>query len=330
MTNDKAVLVTGVAGFIGFHLANRLLEKGEKVIGIDNLNDYYDVKLKKERLKILQKFSNFEFLKLNLEDTKKLNTSLNKKEIRIIYHLGAQAGVRYSIENPLAYAYSNYLGTLNIFELARNNGIDKVIYASTSSVYGNSNPPFNELKSDTNGPISIYAATKKGTEVLAHAYNHLFGITMVGMRFFTVYGTYSRPDMAMMKFAKAIVSGNELTLYNKGKLKRGFTYVGDIVTALLNAEKIKKGNHLINLGGNELIEVNTLVALLEKYLGQKAKIKYMSMQQGDVKETESDQGLSQKLLKFKPKVNFENGVKEFSEWYLANSKWLLKLKNPKQ
>lgn len=328
--DKKTILLTGAAGFIGFHTTQRLLDLGHKVIGVDNLNDYYDPELKKKRLRILGKNKkNFKFIKINLED-KNFIKKLSKEKFTEIIHLGAQAGVRYSIENPHAYAYSNYIGTLNIFELAKLKKLKRVVYASSSSVYGNSKPPFSEVNSDTNTPISVYAATKKATEVLAHTYTHLFGITTVGLRFFTVYGTYYRPDMAMFKFAKSILSGKPLTLYAGGFLKRGFTHIDDIVDGILSTLQIEKGYHIVNLGGNELIEVNTLVKLLEKYLDKKAIIKNLPMQAGDVAETESVQTIAKELLNFSPKINFEDGVKEFSTWFLENQKWLLKLKDGKQ
>lgn len=331
MKNKKIYLVTGAAGFIGFFLIKKLLENKQNIVlGLDNLNNYYDVKLKNKRLNVLKKSKNFKFYKIDLENTNKILNTFKKIKIDCVFHLGAQAGVRYSIENPLTYAKSNYIGTLSIFELAKQNKTKKVIYASTSSVYGASKPPFKEFESDTDNTISVYSATKKATEVLASTYNHLFNITTVGLRFFTVYGPYSRPDMAMIKFAKSILTEKDLTLYAEGKLKRGFTYVDDIVDAIVESENIQDGNHLINLGGNEIIEVNTLVTLLEKYLNKKAKIKYLPMQQGDMAETISDQTLAKAKLLFSPKVNFEEGVKRFCEWYLENKTWLLKLKDSKQ
>jgi UDP-glucuronate 4-epimerase len=238
--------------------------------------------------------------------------------------------VRYSIENPTAYVYSNVVGSLNVFELARQKNIKKVMYASSSSVYGLSKPPFSEINSSTDTPISPYAATKKSVEVLAHSYSHLFGITMVGLRFFTVYGNFYRPDMALFKFAKNILKGKEIILYNNGEPKRGYTHIDDCVDGIIKAMELKKGNYLINLGGSEDIKVKDMVKILEKYLGKKAKVKYGKMAAGDVFETKSDQTLSKKLLGFKPKKTFDQGVKEFCEWFLQNQDWLLKLKQGRQ
>lgn len=340
---NKLILVTGIAGFIGFFTAKRLLELGYTIIGIDNLNDYYDVKLKNARLKILESTNsknsiknNFEFIKLDIADYKKLETVFKKHSFDIVIHLAAQAGVRYSMENPHVYAHSNYLGTLNIFELVKKytqhksqTKFAKIIYASSSSVYGNSIPPYDEKKSDTNTPISIYAATKKATELLAHTYTHLYKMDVVCLRFFTVYGPWSRPDMAMIKFAKNILLGKEIILYNKGKMKRGFTYIDDIVEGILNSQNLK-GYNIINLGGNELITLNHLVKTLEKYLGKKANIKLGEIQPGDVRETNAVQVNAKKLIKFNPEISFDEGVKNFANWYLENKKLCLSLKDGKQ
>ena len=329
MAKNRTILVTGSSGFVGYHLVNRLLTKGISVIGVDNNNDYYDPKLKQERLKVLEKNKNFKFIKLNLQN-KDLIKKLSKYNFTEIIHLGGQAGVRYSMENPFSYAYSNFVGSMNIFELAKVKKIKKVLYASSSSVYGLSKPPFSETSSIIDIPISVYAATKRSVEILAHTYFHLYGITMVGLRFFTVYGSYYRPDMAIFKFAKNILLGKEVTLYDSGKPKRGYTHVDDVVDGIIEALKIKPGNYYINLGGAEQISAKQLVIFLEKYLNKKAIIKNVPMQPGDVFETRSDQKVAQKLLKFKPKVKFEEGIKDFCDWFLQNQKWLLKLKPGKQ
>ncbi|MEN9605126.1 MAG: RfbB protein, partial [Candidatus Parcubacteria bacterium] len=235
-------MVTGSAGFIGFAVARRLLETGHKVVGVDNMNDYYDVILKKKRNDILLKFKKYHFHKVHLEDIKKIREVFDThKNIDVIIHLGAQAGVRYSMENPWQYAHSNYIGSLNIFECAKEKKIPHIISASSSSVYGNSKPPYHEKDSKTDTPISVYAATKKGVESLAHTYTHLYPMTIVNLRFFTVYGPWSRPDMAMLKFAQKIVTDEKIVLYNKGKMKRGFTYVEDIVDGVLAAEHVESG-----------------------------------------------------------------------------------------
>lgn len=334
---NKTYLVTGSAGFIGFFVSKRLLEAGYDVVGVDNLNDYYDVKLKKERNKILLRKSpgvagggKYTFIK---KDISKIPLTPLKggtvPQIDCIIHLAAQAGVRYSMQNPLAYAQTNYIGTMNILEFAKKQNIKKVIYASSSSVYGNSVPPYSEEFSNTNTPISVYAATKKATESLAHTYTHLYKIDTVGLRFFTVYGRWSRPDMATLKFARDIIRGKEITLYAKGELKRGFTHIDDIVDGVLAAEKLS-GYNIVNLGGNELVVVNTLVKLLEKFLEKKAKIKYLPMQAGDVPETKSVQTLAKEKISFFPKKNFEEGIKDFCAWVLENQKLLVNLKDSKQ
>lgn len=327
---DKVYMVTGSAGFIGFFVSRRLLEAGHKVVGVDNMNDYYDVVLKKKRNDILSKYPNYHFHKVNLEDIKKIRPVFDAHNINVVIHLGAQAGVRYSMENPWQYANSNYIGSLNIFECAKDKKIPHVISASSSSVYGNSKPPYHEKESKTDTPISVYAATKKGVESLAHTYTHLYPMTIVNLRFFTVYGPWSRPDMAMLKFAQKIVSNEKIVLYNKGKMKRGFTYVEDIVDGVLAAENVESGYHIINLGGNEIIALDKLVSTLEKHLGKKAIVELGEMQQGDVKDTVAVQHIAKKKLKFNPKVSFDVGVKAFCEWFLTHKDWLLKLKKSKQ
>jgi UDP-glucuronate 4-epimerase len=329
MKNKKTILVTGAAGFIGFHTVKKFLEMNYKVVGIDNLNDYYDVSLKKRRIKEI-KNKNFTFVKLDFTNYKLLVKSMSKYKFDAIIHLGAQAGVRYSIENPFAYATTNYMGTLNIFELAKHRKITKVVYASTSSVYGdNTKQPFEE--SDfTDTPISTYAATKKATELLAYTYSHLFGIRTIGLRFFTVYGPWGRPDMALFKFVKNISSGQAINVYNRGKMSRSFTYIDDIVSGIIGAEKSNKKFAIYNLGGGEAVPLMGFISTIEKSLNKKAKIKFLPMQAGDVPETVASTKLSQKELGYKAKTNIEQGIKNFCEWFLQNEKWLLKLKDGKQ
>lgn len=247
MSQSKTILLTGAAGFIGFHTAKALLERGDKVIGIDNLNNYYDPKLKEARLKLLKKYPNFIFYKSDISEKIPV-----KEHIDVICHLAAQAGVRYSIENPFAYEKANMLGTLNIFEYARHNNIKSVVYASSSSVYGNTKElPFKETQQlDT--PISLYAATKKANELYAHVYHHLFGINMVGLRFFTVYGPFGRPDMALFKFTDNIIKGNPIEVFNNGKMKRDFTYVADIVQGVIaSIDKLIEVNNQNKVSNNK-------------------------------------------------------------------------------
>lgn len=342
--NKKIILVTGAAGFIGYHTCRKFLDLGFGVIGVDNMNDYYDPELKRRRLKELKKeknSKNFIFLKCDFANFAELNRKLTAYKtppnlplarggIQCIVHLGAQAGVRYSIENPFAYAQSNYIGTLNVFEFAKQNKIPHVIFASTSSVYGlNKKQPFEE-KDTTDTPISTYAATKKGTEALAHAYWHLFGIKMTGLRFFTVYGPWGRPDMALFKFAKNILQDKEIEVYNNGKMSRSFTYIDDIVNGIVGAINTKKAFAIYNLGGDKVVKLKDFIKLIEKYLNKKAKIKFVGMQAGDMKETIASTKLSGKEIGYKAKVGIDDGVKNFCDWFLTNKTWLLKLKAGKQ
>lgn len=325
----ETILVTGAAGFIGFHTCKQLLEMGYKVIGVDNLNDYYDVRLKKERLKLL-KHKNFSFFKLDFANKKQFFSKLNNLKIEKIIHLGAQAGVRYSIENPYVYVESNILGTLNIFEYARQQNIKHVVYASSSSVYGDNLGVCDEKKSNTDKPISLYAASKKSNELLAYSYYHLYKINMIGLRFFTVYGPWGRPDMAIFKFMKAILKGEPLTLYSNGNMERSFTYVSDIVSGVCKSLEVKNGFHVVNLGGSEVINGKRLVSTIEKVLGITAKVVYLPKQPGDVIRTEANQKYSKNLLGIKPKINFTEGIKKTAEWFLQNKKLLIDLKGGKQ
>lgn len=308
----KKILVTGCAGFIGFHTCKRLLEGGYLVLGIDNLNEYYDVTLKESRLNILKNFNNFNFIKLDFSD---ILDELENYEFDTILHLGAQAGVRYSLTNPHTYTKYNIEGTLNLLEFARKKGIDHFIFASSSSVYGNNKKfPFSE--SDTvNEPISLYAATKRAGELMCYTYNKLFGIKCVCLRFFTVYGPYGRPDMAMFKFVNSILNDKEIELYNYGNMRRDFTFIKDIVDGILKLVEIKLDYEIINLGNSKPVDVKYVLGLIENELGKKAKVKLVPIQQGDVPATFSDVSKAKKLLGWEPKVSVEDGVKEFIKWY---------------
>lgn len=323
-------MITGSCGFIGHSLSKKLLDGGHSVIGIDICNDYYDVRLKNARNKMLKNHPAYVFYKTDICNIKKLEKIARDHNVDTIVHLAAQAGVRYSFDFPLTYAKNNMEGTVNIFEVARLCSIKTVVYASSSSVYGNSPSPHHEEDSHTDSPISMYAATKKATELCAHSYAHAHGITAVGLRFFTVYGPWSRPDMAMLKFAKAIAQDKPLTLYGKGKLKRSFTYIDDIVDGVISASSLKSGNHVINLGGGECIEVIELVKLLEKGLNKKATKVMAPIPRGDVKETFASQDIASKKLKFRPKVNFETGVQNFCDWFLEHQDFILSLEDSKQ
>jgi UDP-glucuronate 4-epimerase len=324
------LLVTGTAGFVGFHLAERLLSDRNTVIGIDNINSYYDPKIKIKRNSILKKYRNYHFYRLDLEDYKKLNKIVAKEKPDIIVHLAAQAGVRYSLSNPWAYQSSNNLGTMNIFEAAKNNHIKRVVFASSSSVYGsNRKTPFSE-DDKTDSQISLYAATKKANEVLAYSYNHLYGIEVAAIRFFTVYGPFGRPDMAYFKFCRNILEGKEIDVYNRGDMSRDFTFVSDIVDGIIGC--IHKKNlkyEIYNLGGDKPVKLMAFIRLIEKNLKVKAKIRYLPMQQGDMLKTSADIRKARKDLGYFPKVGIDGGLKIFCGWYLENKAWLLKLKKAK-
>ncbi len=306
----KTILVTGGAGFIGFHISKKLLERGDKVVGIDNLNDYYDVFLKEARLKELKKFENFKFYKQDISEGIKIN-----EKIDIICHLAAQAGVRYSIEHPLIYEKSNMLGTLQVFEFARHNKIASVIYASSSSVYGNNyKVPFKETM-QLDKPISLYAATKKANELYAHVYHNLYGINMTGLRFFTVYGPWGRPDMALFKFTKKILEGKPIDVYNSGKMKRDFTYIDDIVQGIILALDKECPLEVFNLARGETTELIDFIKAIENSTGKVADKNMMPMQAGDVLSTSGDISHAKEVLGYEPKTSIREGVKNFVEWY---------------
>ncbi len=313
----KTILVTGCAGFIGFHLSRALLDKESSVVGIDNLNEYYDPKLKEDRLEILKKEGkdNFKFYKIDLEDYNSLDKVFKESKIEQICHLGAQAGVRYSLEKPFVYEKSNILGTLNLLELCRHNEIKSFIFASSSSVYGtNKKIPFSE--SDiTDNPISLYAATKKSTELMAHTYHNLFNINCTGLRFFTVYGPYGRPDMALFDFTKSIIEGKEIGLFNYGNMKRDFTYIDDIVSGILSALDKNYKFEIFNLGKSKPENLKYFVECIENTTGVKANVKLLPMQPGDVPETYADISKAKKMLGFNPKTPLHEGVNNFVKWY---------------
>ena len=318
----KTILVTGVAGFIGSHVASALLKQGHKVLGIDNLNSYYSVQLKKDRLAhFFRNKKNFTFYEYDFSNYKNLYSLFKDYKIDCICHLGAQPGVRYSIEAPFNYLQSNINGTLSIFELARNLNIPSVIYASSSSVYGgNKKIPFSTSDS-VDKPISLYAATKRTNELMAHTYHHLFGIKMTGLRFFTVYGPWGRPDMAMYKFTDNIIHGIPIDVYNYGKMKRDFTYISDIVAGVLSAIDKSYDFEILNLGNNKPIELNYFISCIEKSLGIKAKKNLMEIQLGDVYETFADIDDSITKLDFNPEVTIEEGVQKFVEWFKEYGKY---------
>ena len=309
-------LVSGSAGFIGFHLSEFLLKKKHNVYGIDDLNNYYDVKLKKSRLDILKKYKNFVFFKRKIEDIK-IVKFFKKKKIDIIINLAAQAGVRHSLENPYVYINSNILGQVNMLELAKELKIKKYIYASSSSVYGgNKSLPFS-VKDRVDNPISLYAASKKSTELIAEYYSHLYKINSIGLRFFTVYGPWGRPDMATFIFTKNILNGKPINIFNYGKMKRDFTYVDDIISGIYGAInfKMKKLHKVYNLGNSKPESLLEFIKTIEKNLNKKAKKNYLSLQPGDVPATFADISESTRDLKFLPKIEINDGIPRFIEWF---------------
>ena len=309
------IIITGAAGFIGFHTTLALLKKKINVYGIDDLNPYYDVRLKKDRLAILKKYENFHFLKKKIED-KRIHYFFKKKDIDVIINLAAQAGVRHSLKNPYVYVESNVLGQVNMLELAKNVEAKKFIYASSSSVYGgNKKMPFS-VSQRVDNPISLYAATKKSSELIAECYSHLFNIKCIGLRFFTVYGPWGRPDMATFIFTKNIIEGKTLQIFNYGKMERDFTYIDDIVQGILGALKKNISNHKVyNLGNSNPEVLLEFVELIEKTLNKKAQKKLLPIQPGDVSKTFADITESKKDLKFSPKTKISEGIPKFISWY---------------
>jgi len=326
-------LVTGAAGFIGFHLSRRLLERGDRVIGIDNLNAYYDVNLKKARLCKLEEIPGFTFHKLDLVDREGVNRLFAENNFDYVVNLAAQAGVRYSLENPHAYIDCNIVGFLNILEGCRHNDIKHLVYASSSSVYGaNTSMPFS-VHHNVDHPVSLYAATKKSNELMAHTYASLYKLPCTGLRFFTVYGPLGRPDMALFLFTKAIVENKPIDVYNHGRMKRDFTYIDDIVEGVIRvSDKTPEPNpdwngdkpdsatsyapyKLYNIGNNNPVELMKFIEVLEDCLGKKANKKLLPIQPGDVPETYADVDDLVNDVGFKPATSIEEGINKFVEWY---------------
>lgn len=327
------VLVTGAAGFIGFHLSQLLIKKGYQVIGIDNLNDYYDVNLKYGRLEIIEKEEDFTFYKIDLKDKEDIDNLFEKYRFDYVINLAAQAGVRYSLINPYAYVDSNLIGFVNILEACRHYPVKHLLYASSSSVYGgNKVAPFS-TEHQVDHPVSLYAATKKSNELMAHTYSHLYKIPTTGLRFFTVYGPWGRPDMAYFSFTQDILSGNPIKVFNYGKMERDFTYIDDIVegiTRLLplapksnpewdeTKDKLSESfapYKVYNIGNNQPVQLETFISVLEDKLGQKAEKHYMEMQPGDVVRTYADTTDLEQAINFKPKTSIEEGLGKYVEWY---------------
>ncbi len=334
------ILVTGAAGFIGFHVVGRLLDAGKRVVGIDNLNDYYDVSLKQARLAELRRREadrrgEFTFHKIDLVDRRGLEALFRDGRFDAVVHLAAQAGVRYSLENPAAYIDANVVGFLNMLECCRYHPVKHLVYASSSSVYGlNREMPF-AVSQKTDSPVSLYGATKKSNELFAHAYSHLFGLPCTGLRFFTVYGPWGRPDMAVFSFTKAILEGRPIPVFNFGKMRRDFTYVDDIAEGVvrtlekpprkqIDRSEVEHGGgvslppaRVYNIGNREPEELTRLIELLEKHLGKKALLDMQPMQPGDVLETFAETGDLSALIGFVPRTPLDSGIERFVEWYKA-------------
>ena len=315
------ILVTGCAGFIGFHLSKKLLEMGYNIVGIDNLNNYYDVKLKKERIKILKKNflkkKKFNFLKIDISNQKMLFNKCNTSRFDIIVNLAAQAGVRYSIKHPDKYYESNIKGFFNILELSRIKKVKHLIYASTSSVYGNLKKlPFKESALN-NKPIQFYAATKLANESMATAYSEIYKIKTTGFRFFTVYGPMSRPDMALFKFSENILKNKPINVFNYGNHSRDLTFIDDIINGIVNSIIIKTSysSEIFNLGCSKSIGLKKIIKLLSKNYGKKILVNYVKFQQGDIKETKSSIAKAKKLIKYNPKTDPVTGIKIFCDWF---------------
>ncbi|MGM0461344.1 MAG: NAD-dependent epimerase/dehydratase family protein [Fibrobacterota bacterium] len=311
------ILVTGAAGFIGFHLSRTLLQKNEAVIGLDNFSAYYDVALKQERINILNKYENFIFVESCLTETRSWDTLFSQYPITKICHLAAQAGVRYSLENPRAYGDSNLTGFLEVLEAGRHNRVERLVYASSSSVYGgNTKIPFSETDTvDT--PVSLYAATKKANELLAHSYTSLYDMQTIGLRFFTVYGPWGRPDMAYWKFTRALLEEETLTVYNRGNMERDFTYIDDIiqgVEAALFATDLNQ-YEVFNLGNNTPVRLMDFISLLETHTGKTARMEFLPMQPGDVPRTYADISRAREKLAYSPETGIRDGLEHFVTWY---------------
>jgi len=328
------ILVTGAAGFIGFHTAKALLDRGEEVVGLDNLSEYYDVTLKHARLDILKQNSSFRFVLLDLADRDSMANLFATEKFERVVHLGAQAGVRYSIENPFAYVDSNVLGTLTVLEGCRHNGVEHLVYASTSSVYGaNTKMPFS-VHQNVDHPLSLYAATKKSDELMAHTYASLYGLPVTGLRFFTVYGPFGRPDMALFIFTKKILAGEPIDVFNFGNHRRDFTYVGDIVEGIVGAlDHVAQPNtdwngdtpdpgtsrapyRLYNIGNQRPVDLLRYIELLEECLGRTAERNLLPLQLGDVPDTWADVEDLVTDVGYRPETPVEEGIKRFVEWYL--------------
>ncbi|MBT5020526.1 MAG: NAD-dependent epimerase [Planctomicrobium sp.] len=327
------ILVTGAAGFIGFHLSRKLLERGEEVVGIDNLNDYYSVELKEARLAELSPHESFRFEKIDLVDQTVMSELFQEEKFDVVVNLAAQAGVRYSLTNPHSYISSNIVGFLNVLEGCRHNNVKHLVYASSSSVYGsNTQMPFS-VSDNVDHPVSLYAASKKSNELMAHSYSHLYGLPTTGLRFFTVYGPWGRPDMALFLFTKAILEGKPIDVFNHGKMRRDFTYIDDIVSGVCgvidnpatpdstwngdepNPATSKAPYKIHNIGNHQSVELLTMIETLEKELGKTAEKNLLELQPGDVPATYADIDALQQATGYTPSTSIDVGIERFVEWY---------------
>jgi len=321
----KNILLTGAAGFIGWKTGELLLQRGFNVIGIDNMNDYYDVRLKEWRLNQLRRFDNFKFYELDIENLGALEVLFEDNHVDVVLNLAARAGVRYSIVNPHVYLSTNAQGTLNLLEVMKKHNIKKMVLASTSSLYAGQPMPFKE-ELPVNTPISPYAASKKAAEVMAYTYHYLYGIDVTVVRYFTVYGPAGRPDMSIFRFIKWVDEGKPIELYGDGTQSRDFTYVDDIAEGTIKAMK-EVGYEIINLGGGKNpISLNYVISKIEEYLGKKAKIEYRPFHKADLKETWADITKAEFILGWKPEISFDEGLKRTIEWYIENRDWLKDIK----
>ena len=330
---DSRILITGAAGFIGFHLSKRLLEESHKIVGVDNLNDYYDPSLKQSRLDILRRNNNFSFHKLDIKDKTEVDNIFKTYKPTYVINLAAQAGVRYSIENPYVYVDSNLTGFINVLEACRNYPVKHLLYASSSSVYGgNKAVPFS-TNHNVDHPLSLYAATKKSNELMAHTYSHLYSIPTTGLRLFTVYGPYGRPDMAYFLFTKAILAGKPIKVFNHGKMERDFTYIDDVLDGIMKlVDKVPVVNKnwdeskddlstsfapykIYNIGNNNPVQLMRFINALESAIGKEAEKIYIDMQPGDVLRTYADVSDLERDINFKPSTSIEDGLKKFVDWY---------------
>ncbi|MFA5746030.1 MAG: GDP-mannose 4,6-dehydratase [archaeon] len=319
-------LITGCAGFVGYHLVKKLFDeqKDIEIVGVDDLNNYYSPKVKKKRLNQLKKDARFKFYKMDISKFESLYKIIETERIEVIVHLAAQAGVRYSLENPWVYEKTNCMGTLNIFESAKRLGIKKVIYASSASVYGNLDGNWSEDK-PLNDPISLYAATKLHDEQIARVYYNLFGFKSIGLRFFTAYGEYGRPDMAFWTFTKNILNDKPIDVYNNGDMERDFTYISDIIDGVIKAINYDCDYEIFNLSGGKEHNLKYIIECIEKESKKQAIRNYMPIQLGDIKKTSADITKARTLLGYSPKISIEEGIHKYVSWFKKNKKWIDKL-----